>query len=243
VAKELLRQDRAQEAVELLDMGLAKLPPSQIRFTDSNTYPFLEAYYAASAMGVEDAADKGDALLREYARTLIDYIEYYLRFDGVQGDMVSPIIDEKLDQLGTSTTLPYMPGARKSSARSTPITVRSESKRRTSWMWATSPTRSIRPLSRAKTPRNSPHQGQKTKAPPLRRGFSHITDRGFRAETVQLQQPKPPHPVPGHPTVKKHGNPPLGWVPCGTKTVSAATGTRIFSDVLTPELVSCQSPF
>ena len=100
VAKELLRQDRAQEAVELLDMGLAKLTPSQIRFTDSNTYPFLEAYYAASAMGVEDAADKGDALLREYARTLIEYIEYYLRFDGVQGDMVSPIIDEKLDQLG-----------------------------------------------------------------------------------------------------------------------------------------------
>ena len=43
---------------------------------------------------------KGDALLREYARTLIEYIEYYLRFDGVQGDMVSPIIDEKLDQLG-----------------------------------------------------------------------------------------------------------------------------------------------
>lgn len=76
-------------------MGLEKLPPSQIRFTDSNTYPFLEAYYAASAMGVEDAADKGDALLREYARTLIEYIEYYLRFDGVQGDMVSPIIDEK----------------------------------------------------------------------------------------------------------------------------------------------------
>ena len=38
--------------------------------------------------------------MREYARTLIEYIEYYLRFDGVQGDMVSPIIDEKLDQLG-----------------------------------------------------------------------------------------------------------------------------------------------
>jgi len=93
-------QQPTQEAVELLDMGLEKLPPSQIRFTDSNTYPFLEAYYAASAMGVEDAADKGDALLREYARTLIEYIEYYLRFDGVQGDMVSPIIDEKLDQLG-----------------------------------------------------------------------------------------------------------------------------------------------
>ena len=51
-------------------------------------------------MGIEDAGAKGDALLREYARTLIEYIEYYLRFDGIQGDMVSGIIDDKLDQLG-----------------------------------------------------------------------------------------------------------------------------------------------
>ena len=100
VAKELLRQDRAQEAVELLDLGLERMPTWQIRFTDTNTYPFLEAYYAASAMGVEEAAAKGDALLREYAQTLIEYIEYYLRFEGTQGDMVSPILDEKLDQLG-----------------------------------------------------------------------------------------------------------------------------------------------
>ena len=46
------------------------------------------------------AAEKGDALLRAYAQTLIEYIEYYLRFEGAQGDMVSGIIDEKLDQLG-----------------------------------------------------------------------------------------------------------------------------------------------
>ncbi len=72
VAKELLREDKVDEAVELLDLGLEKLPTSQIRFTDSNTYPFLEAYYAASAMGAE----------------------------GAQGDMVSDLIDEKLDQLG-----------------------------------------------------------------------------------------------------------------------------------------------
>ncbi len=58
------------------------IPTSQIRFTDANTYPFLEAYYAASAMGAEGAAEKGDALLREYAHTLIEYIEYYLRFEG-----------------------------------------------------------------------------------------------------------------------------------------------------------------
>ena len=100
VAKELLREDKVDEAVELLDLGLEKLPTSQIRFTDSNTYPFLEAYYAASAMGAEGAAEKGDALLLEYAHTLIEYIEYYLRFDGAQGDMVSDLIDEKLDQLG-----------------------------------------------------------------------------------------------------------------------------------------------
>ena len=100
VAKELLREERVDEAVELLDLGLQRLPTSQIRFTDSNTYPFLEAYYAAAALGNEEAAEKGDALLREYARTLIEYIEYYLTFDGVKGDLVSGIIDDKLDELG-----------------------------------------------------------------------------------------------------------------------------------------------
>lgn len=100
MAKELLRQERPEEAVELLDLGLERLPTSQIRFTDTNTYPFLEAYYAAGAMGVEGAVEKGDALLEEYAQTLIEYIEYYLRFEGVQGDMVSSIVDDKLEELG-----------------------------------------------------------------------------------------------------------------------------------------------
>ncbi len=100
VAKELLRQNRPDEAVELLDLGLERLPTSQIRFTDANTYPFLEAYYAAGALGAQGAFEKGDALLLEYAHTLIEYIEYYLRFEGIQGDMVSDIIDDKLDELG-----------------------------------------------------------------------------------------------------------------------------------------------
>ena len=95
-----MRQNRVEEGVELLDLGLERLPTSQIRFTDANTYPFLEAYYAASALGAPDAAGKGDALLREYARTLIEYIEYYLQFEGAQGDMISGALDEKLDQLG-----------------------------------------------------------------------------------------------------------------------------------------------
>ena len=99
VAKELLRRDRTEEAVELLDLGLQRLPVSQIRFTDANTYPFLEAYYAAAAMGAEGAAEKGDALMRAYTRNLIEYIDYYLRFDGVQAELVDPLLDEKLDQL------------------------------------------------------------------------------------------------------------------------------------------------
>ncbi len=100
VAKELLRQNRVDEAVELLDLGLQRLPTSQIRFTDTNTYPFLEAYYAASALGDKGAASKGDVLMRAYTQSLIEYIEYYLRFEGAQADMVSDLMDEKLDQLG-----------------------------------------------------------------------------------------------------------------------------------------------
>ena len=95
---ELVR--RQAPALAVLDLGLERMPTSQVRFTDTNTYPFLEAYYAASAMGDKEAAAKGDALLREYAQTLIEYIEHYLRFEGAQGDMVSGLIDEKLDQLG-----------------------------------------------------------------------------------------------------------------------------------------------
>ena len=34
------------------------------------------------------------------AYLLIEYIEHYLRFEEAQGDMVSGLIDEKLDQLG-----------------------------------------------------------------------------------------------------------------------------------------------
>lgn len=38
-------------------------------------------------------------MLLAYADTLIDYIEYYLQFEGVQGDLVTGIIDDKLDEL------------------------------------------------------------------------------------------------------------------------------------------------
>lgn len=99
VASALLQEKRIDEAVELLDLGLEKLPTDQIRFTETNTYPFIEAYYTAGAMGAEGAAEKGDALLREYARNLIEYIEHYLRFEGAQAERVSNEMYGKLDEL------------------------------------------------------------------------------------------------------------------------------------------------
>ena len=112
VGKELLREGRVDEAVEMLDMGLEKFPTSQIHFTDMNTYPYIEGYYAAASMGAEGAAEKGDALLREYATTLIEYIEYYFRFDGALGDMVSDTIDAKLTELGDIYSLASYAGRR-----------------------------------------------------------------------------------------------------------------------------------
>lgn len=100
VAKALLEQNRIDEAVELLDLGLERLPTNQIRFTDNNTYPFLEAYYAAGVLGAPDAMQKGDALLLEYVHTIIEYIEYYLRFEGAQADMIAGELDDRLKELG-----------------------------------------------------------------------------------------------------------------------------------------------
>lgn len=99
VAKALLAEERIEEAEELLDLGLERLPTTQIRFTDANTYPYLEAYYAAGALGSTTANDKGDRLMRAYVGNIIEYIEYYLLFDGVQGAMVDRALNERLDEL------------------------------------------------------------------------------------------------------------------------------------------------
>ena len=99
VAKEYLRRGDTERAMQLLDRGLEVLPTSRIRFTESNTTPYLEAYYAAGILGAEGADAKGDALMREYIDTLIEYIEYYLRFDGIQADMVNDILSDKYNKL------------------------------------------------------------------------------------------------------------------------------------------------
>ncbi len=102
VAKQYILNGNYAKAEELLDRGMEVLPPMQLRFTMENTYPFLEAYYSIGA------DDKGDKLLLAYADTLIDYIEYYLQFDGFYADLVTDIIDEKLGDL---SDLYYLAGA------------------------------------------------------------------------------------------------------------------------------------
>ena len=47
------------------------------------------------------ADDKGDALLMDYARTTMEYIDYYLQFDGALYDMVSDELYGKLDILSS----------------------------------------------------------------------------------------------------------------------------------------------
>ncbi|MEG2096477.1 MAG: DUF2723 domain-containing protein [Alistipes sp.] len=92
-AKELIRRGDKAKAIELLDLGLKKLPTAQIRYTDANTYPFIEAYYAAGA------TEKGDQLLSDYAQTLMEYIDYYLGFEGYQADLVQELMYDRLDSL------------------------------------------------------------------------------------------------------------------------------------------------
>ncbi len=93
VALAYIRRGEKEKAVELLDKALYELPTWQLRFTDSNTVPLIEAYYAAGE------TEKGDALLTEYVNNIVDYIEYYLTFEGVQADLTEPLLDNRLDEL------------------------------------------------------------------------------------------------------------------------------------------------
>ena len=93
VANQLIEEGEKEKALELLDRGLEVLPSPKLRYSDSNTYPFLEGYYTLGEW------EKGDALMNDYIETLIQYIEYYLQFDGVQASLVNNIIHEKMSSL------------------------------------------------------------------------------------------------------------------------------------------------
>jgi hypothetical protein len=93
VAKQLIAEGRDDDAKKALDKGLEVLPSPKIRYTDANTYPFIEAYYGLGEW------EKGDKLLTDYANVLIEYIEYYLLFDGYQANMVATEIRDRMDSL------------------------------------------------------------------------------------------------------------------------------------------------
>ena len=93
VAKQLIREEQYDKARERLDRGWEVLPSPKIRYSDANTYPFIEGYYSLEEW------EKGDELLQNYLQTLIEYIEYYLQFDGMQATLVSDIIQDKMDSL------------------------------------------------------------------------------------------------------------------------------------------------
>ena len=93
VAKALIAKGENDKALELLDRGLEVLPSPKIHYSDANTYPFIEGYYTLGEW------EKGDELMNNYIETLVQYIEYYLQFDGVQASLVSNIIHEKMSSL------------------------------------------------------------------------------------------------------------------------------------------------
>ncbi|MBQ5914347.1 MAG: DUF2723 domain-containing protein, partial [Alistipes sp.] len=93
VAKQLIREGKDNEAKLLLDKGLELLPSPKIRYTDANTIPFIEAYYSINE------TKKADELLKAYAETLIEGIEYYLQFDEVMATLVSSQITDRMDSL------------------------------------------------------------------------------------------------------------------------------------------------
>ena len=93
VAKQLIREGKTEEALKALDKGLEVLPSPKIRYTDANTYPFIEAYYGLGEM------EKGDKLMTDYANVLIEYLEYYLLFDGYKANLVANEIRDKMDSL------------------------------------------------------------------------------------------------------------------------------------------------
>ncbi len=93
VAKQLIVEGKRDDAEALLDRGLEVLPSPKIRYSDSNTLPFIEAYYTLGKM------EKGDELLVNYFNVLREYIEYYLQFDGVKANLVSSQINQRMDTL------------------------------------------------------------------------------------------------------------------------------------------------
>ncbi len=102
VAKAYIERGNDSLALELLNRGLEELPVEQLRYTPANTVPFIEGYYFL------DEVERGDALLTSYLNNIIEHIEYYILFEGYQGDLVTTLIDDRLDELAQAYQIAVM---------------------------------------------------------------------------------------------------------------------------------------
>ncbi len=98
-AKAAARDGNNDLALALLDRGLEVLPMHKLRITEDNTLPHIEGYYRIEEF------DKGDDLLIAYTENIIEYIEYYLIFEGYQASLVNDLLDVRLDELSIAYQL------------------------------------------------------------------------------------------------------------------------------------------
>lgn len=93
LAQQLLTEGDTVRAVRVLDRAVEQIPFSQIRHSYATTMPVIEAYYAAGE------AQKANDILNDYARILKEYIVYYLRFQGRQGELVKQSLQSNIQLL------------------------------------------------------------------------------------------------------------------------------------------------
>lgn len=75
LAKQLMMEGDTVRAVKVMDYGVEQVPFEQIRHSYALTVPVIEAYYQAGEM------DKANEILADYAGSLEEFIDYYLRFE------------------------------------------------------------------------------------------------------------------------------------------------------------------
>ena len=100
LANALTEQGDTTRAVEVLDRAMREMPLEQLWMDDMVPY-LVEAYYKAGAY------DKGNALARQSAAVLTEYVDYYDRFRGAKKALVE---EEALDRLRTLYSLYLIAG-------------------------------------------------------------------------------------------------------------------------------------
>ncbi|MBO5806511.1 MAG: DUF2723 domain-containing protein [Tidjanibacter sp.] len=103
LAEALVAEGRSEEAVEVLDRGLAELPLSQLPH-GYQSFPYIDAYYAAGAI------EKGDRLAQDFAHNITEKIYYYFTFPDSKQDYITDQLVEQfqyLEHLIYSVLLPY----------------------------------------------------------------------------------------------------------------------------------------